>query len=267
LLSISIVVYLLEPDLLKQLLKSITEAINNLPSNWQVIPVYIIDNGNQLSALTNIESEFAQDLPGLIIVPANKNIGYGNGHNLAISKCHQKYHLILNPDVIVDSNSLIHGIDFLEKNNKATAISPYTTDESGIQQYLCKRYPSVLDLLLRSISSELIRKIFKTRMDDYETRDLSNSQKPAKVKIISGCFMLCRTKDLLNIGGFDKRYFLYFEDFALSLELGKYGSLYYLPTVKIIHLGGNASRKGFHHIYMFICSAVKFFRYYGWKII
>ena len=72
-------------------------------------------------------------------------------------------------------------------------------------------------------------------------------------------------KHLKKCNGFDKRYFLYFEDFALSVEMAKLGLIYYLPSMKIIHYGGNASRKGFRHILMFISSAVKFYNCYGWK--
>ena len=79
--------------------------------------------------------------------------------------------------------------------------------------------------------------------------------------------MLCRTSALQSAGGFNERFFLYFEDFALSRELGKQGALHHVPTVRIIHHGGGASRKGLKHIRYFAASALRFYQQYGWKLI
>ena len=66
--------------------------------------------------------------------------------------------------------------------------------------------------------------------------------------------MLCKTKALKLTGGFDSRYFLYFEDFSLSIELQKIGKIMYLPDMEIIHFGGNSSRKGYQaYLHVRIC--------------
>ena len=104
------------------------------------------------------------------------------------------------------------------------------------------------------------------KIENYELREIVRNKNTAEVKIISGCFMLCKTKALHMIGGFDSRFFLYFEDFSLSIELQKIGKIMYLPDMMIIHFGGNSSRKGIKHICMFVSSMIKFFGRYGWKI-
>lgn len=76
--------------------------------------------------------------------------------------------------------------------------------------------------------------------------------------IVSGCFMLFRTDALKALGGFDERYFLYFEDFDLSLRAQKLGRVVYYPGVRIQHYGGGAGRKGWRHIKMFLRSALTF---------
>jgi len=98
-------------------------------------------------------------------------------------------------------------------------------------------------------------------------RAITEAGEISDVEIISGCFMLCRTELLHRIGGFDPKYFLYFEDFSLSLELGKLARLVYLPEMSIEHFGGNASGKGWKHIKSFMKSAVIFFNSYGWKVL
>ena len=133
--------------------------------------------------------------------------------------------------------------------------------------FLTKMYPSIFDLFLRIIPSRFTDKIFFKKMAKYENREVVENNKIQDVLIISGCYMLCR-REILDIAGlFNEEYFLYFEDFALSLELNKIGRLVYHPYVRIIHFGGNTSRKGLRHIFYFIRSAIKFFNQYGWKII
>lgn len=77
--------------------------------------------------------------------------------------------------------------------------------------------------------------------------------------------MLCKREVLSEVGGFDDRYFLYFEDFDLSLRLGKQGRLAYVPAMKIIHAGGNTASKGLRHILLFMRSAMRFFNQWGWR--
>jgi hypothetical protein len=68
------------------------------------------------------------------------------------------------------------------------------------------------------------------------------------------------------VGGFSARYFLYFEDFDLSLRFHRLADIAYVPSVRITHGGGNAARKGGAHQRLFIRSALTFFRTHGWKL-
>lgn len=82
--------------------------------------------------------------------------------------------------------------------------------------------------------------------------------------LVSGCFIFARTKSLKQIGGFDERFFLYFEDFDLSMRLKRKD---YFPEIQIYHKGGNSSKKGFLHVRLFVISAIRFFMKFGWKLI
>ena len=58
---------------------------------------------------------------------------------------------------------------------------------------------------------------------------------PTEIECASGCFMVCRTDVLKLIGGFDERYFLYFEDADLSRAMRYHGKVMYVPFVTVTH--------------------------------
>ena len=77
--------------------------------------------------------------------------------------------------------------------------------------------------------------------------------------------MLAKRVAIDSTGGFDPRYFLYFEDFDWSVRLNRVTKTAYVPTVQIGHHGGGAANKGLKHIYYFVKSGLRFYRLHGWK--
>ena len=84
------------------------------------------------------------------------------------------------------------------------------------------------------------------------------------MSIVSGCFMFCRSENILQVRGFNTFYFLYFEDFDLSLRVGQDAKLAYVPDMKIRHDGGHSALKGAAHIVMLMRSAYRYFSRHGW---
>lgn len=265
-LSISIVIYSLDSLVLTKTIESIIKSAKKIPSHLGISRLYVIDNGDNNKELLNVIAQFSDSSLKIQIYSTYKNLGYGQAHNIAIADTTDKYHLILNPDVVISPSSLIVGLNYLEKKDEVVAVCPSARDGEGNVQYLAKSYPSLLVFLVRAINLRYLKNLFSHKLDSYELREMVHNKEFAEVEIISGCFMLCKTKALKLVGGFDQRYFLYFEDFSLSIELNKIGKIMYLPEMKIVHYGGNSSRKGFNHIRMFLSSMIKFFSRYGWKI-
>ena len=192
------------------------------------------------------------------------NIGYGAAHNQALRRAESDYHLILNPDVELDQDALYQGVEYLVSQPDVVIVSPRATNASGQIQYLCKRYPSVLVLTLRAFAPTCIKRRFQGYLHSYEIRDACSNGTAADVPLVSGCCMYARTEALRVTGGFSDRFFMYFEDFDLSLRLQPIGRLVYLPSIHIVHHGGYSARKGLRHIGMFVQSGWKFFRRHGW---
>ena len=265
-LSISIVTYKPDYQQFADTLRSLDKAVVALQARRAFqVKLTIIDNADEAAILNPLIKVVAAATCN--IIASKENLGYGRAHNLAIATADSDYHLIMNPDVIMDEQALAAGIDCLEHNSQAVAISPEATNGSGEKLYLCKKFPSIMDLGLRGFAPGFLKALFNSRLAAYENRAIVDKGVTTPVDLISGCFMLCRTAALKKTGGFNSAFFLYFEDFALSLELKKIGALIYLPSCKIIHFGGDAGKKGLRHVIYFVDSAVKFFRIYGWKFV
>ncbi len=193
------------------------------------------------------------------------NIGYGAGHNLALDNAKSDFHLVLNPDVLLEKDALLHACEFMVSHPEVGLLTPAAQDRDGYRQYLCKRYPTLLDLLLRGFAPGFLKRFFQKRLHDYELRDKVGNRVLWDVPIVSGCFMLFRHLALLRLGGFSPAYFMYFEDFDISLRAAKIVRTVYVPSVRITHFGGHAAHKGWRHIALFSRSAVAFFKTHGWK--
>lgn len=260
-LSVAIVFYGNDFETLKKSLLSIAQSNADTLS----INLTLIDNGpaDNARALREVAAQAGCEAR---VISTQGNVGFGRAHNLMLDQLGE-FHLILNPDVELASHALTLAIGFMQDNPQCGLLTPSAHYESGERQYLCKRYPSLFNLLVRGFFPQKVRALFAKRLARYEMRDLIGEADVAwNPPIVSGCFMLFRSAVLRETGGFDPRYFLYFEDFDLSLRAGKITQIAYVPSVRIIHHGGHAARKGLWHIKMFGQSAALFFNTHGWKL-
>jgi GT2 family glycosyltransferase len=156
-------------------------------------------------------------------------------------------------------------LDYLKTHSQAVLVSPCSCSEYGERQYLCKYNPSILDLFLRGFAPLWCQRYFSKRLGDYEMKGKTEDLELTAVSIVSGCYMFLCKKSFDTVGGFSEDFFLYFEDFDLSIRLQKLGTLDYVPSVKIVHFGGQAAKKGIRHIFLFAHSMCLFFNKHGWR--
>ena len=259
---------------LSVLLNAIISALRSLQELQRIYPtvscsITLIDNFEShklsLNDFSPIQPDLVEAKCRLRLIQGHGNIGYGRGHNLAFGDPPARYHLFMNPDVEIELDCLRTGIEYLEENYDVAIVSPHAVDAIGDKQFLCKRYPSVFDFFARGFMPKTFKRFLMERLFRYEMRELSEYEPTKEISIVSGCFMLCRSETVAAVSGFDPLYFLYFEDFDLSMRVGKIGSIAYLPTMRIRHKGGYAARKGLKHILLFCKSGFRFFHNHGWK--
>ena len=184
----------------------IEQCINSID---QQIKIIVIDNTNDEEFKEYLESKFLN----LKCILSTKNLGMGTANNLGIKNTNTDYALILNPDVVLESNA-IHEIINASANIK----------EFGLIAPICsnQRYPNYN-----------LGKKYKF-----------NSKLPFEVMSVDGYAMLLnlkKLKQLNNFSFFDENIFLYLENDDLCAMLKKNDKkIFVIPTSKINHLGGKA---------------------------
>jgi len=274
-LTISIVTYRPDLVLLDRCLRKLALAIGAAREEGllRAVNVALVDNTESRATAEAVvklgKLRFRDSKVTMNYLHGHANIGYGTAHNLVMHGGHTTYHLVLNPDVELAPDTLSVALRYLEAHPSVGVIAPAIFADDGSREYACKRYPSVLDLALRGFAPAPLRRLFRKRLERYEMRDIMDPPRGEKVAspmpVMSGCFMLVRRKAIDATGGFDPRYFLYFEDFDWSVRLNRVTKSVYLPTAKIVHHGGGAAHKGLRHMAYFAKSGVRFFSKHGWK--
>jgi GT2 family glycosyltransferase len=173
----------------------------------------------------------------------------------------------MNPAVELAVDAIGAALAALREHPEVGLVAPAVFGADGKRQYLCKRYPSLGILFLRGFVPGFARRPFQAPLERYEMRDAIGDRFVSGIPLVSGCFMAIRTALFRQLGGFDAGYFMYFEDYDLSLRLARAAAIAYAPAARIVHHGGNASAKGARHVLWFVRSGWRFFSRHGWKII
>ena len=273
-LQISIVTHRPDTRLLERTLRKLALAIGAAREDGALRTVHLalIDNSEDRAVAERViaigKARFADSGVHVIYLHGHANIGYGAAHNLVLHGTGSDYHLVLNPDVELATDALSNAIRWLDEHPEVGALAPAVFSPDGTRQYLCKRYPAVFNLFLRGFAPVFVKRMFRRRLARYELRDKLGVDPPREVlgvPALSGAFMLVRREAIDRTGGFDPRFFLYFEDFDWSVRLNKITRTAYVPSVHVVHHGGDAARKGFAHVRWFVKSGRRFYRKHGWR--
>jgi GT2 family glycosyltransferase len=249
-LSVSIVLYKTPMCRIAPLLDELQKA--------RVAKVFVVDNNPP----GFVESGDLDQVQHVERYCTGRNIGFGPAQNIAIRKAvgRYKYHLICNPDIELPEGALSSMMDYMERNPEVGLSMPKLVGIDGEMQFCCRRSPVALDYISQLL---LPRSWGKRRRDSLEMRSY-NYDEPMEVQCLAGCFMFFRSDVLRKLGGFDERFFLYFEDFDLSRRSQKLAKNIYLPSTHVVHERQSAHRKSWHLKTEFALSAIRYFTKWGW---
>lgn len=218
--------------------------------------LYIVDNVSTDGTPEYIEKNF----PQTEIIRMKENVGFGAGHNAAIAVAESEYHAVINPDIVLIENSIKSMCDYMDENPDVGLLSPKICHPDGQVQILGKKDPHLKYIFASRLRGEEPGRLLR----EYAMLDCDLS-KPVDIENASGCFMVFRTEALKKIGGFDKRYFMYFEDADITRSIRKISRAVYYPYTTVTHIWGRESKTNYKLLLIHIQSMLKY--YLKWKMI
>jgi len=243
-ISVGIVTYNNE-DVIATVLKSILQY-----TKLRTFEIYVFDNNSHDNTLDIISKNY----PSVNIIKNAVNEGFGYGHNRIIDRIDSKYYLVVNPDIEIQSDVLSNIADFMDKNDDIGLVSPKVLFNNGKLQVLAKKNPKFKYLIARRVNLKIFNKIRR----EFEMVD-NDLNSVADIEFATGCFMFLRTEVLKLVGGFDQRYFLYFEDADLTRMINLHKRAVYNPDFVVLHEWQRATAKSFKYFMIQVVSMFKYF--------
>lgn len=198
--------------------------------------VIVVDNDSQDGSADAIACEF----PESRLFALKENIGFARANNLAAENANGRYLLLLNPDTIVLDSAVTKLLEFGEQHPAAGIYGGRTFDGDGkLDPASCWAEMTPWSFFCLGVGLTTLFPGSATfnpeSYGSWKRDDVRN------VAVVTGCFFLIERRVWEQLGGFDRRFFMYGEEVDLCLRAAEAGYRpLFCPTAEIIHFGGKS---------------------------
>jgi N-acetylglucosaminyl-diphospho-decaprenol L-rhamnosyltransferase len=245
---------------LHQCLESIADCSQ---SGWELCRVVVIDNASTDSSLEGLK---ILNLPLVLTLnPVNRGFAAACNQGSRGSRAH--FLLFLNPDTRLCPQSPGQAIAFMrrQENDRVGILGIQLLNEKGEISCSCAHFPTFGHFLGKMLGLDrLFPAVFRPRY--VAEHDLGNNQ---IVDQVMGAFFLIRRSLFETLGGFDERFFLYFEEVDLSYRALLNGWMsYYLADARAYHIGwGSSSQVKGERLYHSLRSRILYgYKHFSWPM-
>ncbi len=221
-------------DFLGNALTSLSKALDGFQSE-----IFVVDNGSDDGSVEFLRNNF----PHLHLIANTTNAGFAKANNQALVHAKGKYLLLLNPDTVIQEDTIKVLIQFFATHPHVGMAGCKILNPDGTLQLPCRRsfptpwvaFTKVTGLSTLFPKSKLFARYNLTFLDPEQTYE---------VDAVSGSFMMLRREVYEKIGGLDETFFMYGEDLDWCFRVQQAGwKVYYVPTTSIIHYKGESTRR------------------------
>lgn len=230
-LSILIVTYN-SASLIGRLLSHLAQEIKTLAAE-----VIVVDNASRDGTAALVRANH----PWVRLIASEENLGFAAGNNRAARQAQGRYLLLLNPDALPQAGALRLGLDLLERHADVGLAGGELLAPDGSRQPSARMFPRLRDELftLSGLAARFPHNRFFARLD----RRWANADQEAVVDWIPGAFVFIPTQVFVGLGGFDERFFMYYEEVDLCRRIQQQGlTVRYWPALKAVHIGGESAK-------------------------
>lgn len=180
------------------------------------------------------------------VVRNTSPMGFAANHNQAFTHASGQYFCVMNPDIRLTSNPFPPLLACL-KDQAIGVAAPLVLSANGAIEDSARRFPSPLKILCKFFG--------KCKGSDYAIKD-----EPIYPDWAGGMFLLFPCRIFEALGGFDQRYFLYYEDVDLCARLRLLGhEVALVPLARVVHHAQRSSHRNFRYLRWHLRSMARFF--------
>lgn len=219
---------------LEQCLRSVEKAMHSIDGD-----IYVVDNNSVDGSNDMVRNKF----PEVKLIANQENLGFSKANNQAIIESAAEYVLLLNPDTVIQEDSLSKCLDYMDAHTDCGGLGVKMIDGNGNFLPESKRGLPTPEVALYKMLG--LNKLFpkSKKFGKYHLGYLPENE-TNEVEVLAGAFMLLRKKVLDKIGLLDETFFMYGEDVDLSYRITQAGfKNIYFPETSIIHYKGESTKK------------------------
>ena len=211
----------------------------------------------RLTLTENLPEEPQALIPPGLDVSMRRNSrpqGFARNHNGALEECDAPFLAVLNPDIRLDSDPFPALLTAMQRDPRIGVIAPKILDPRRRPEDNARHFPTPWSLVRKARG-----------VDDGRYRHAMNG--PTSVDWVAGMFLLIRTEAFRSLGGFDDRFYLYYEDVDFCARLWKDGwKVQVHPDVTVIHDARRASRHNPRYMAWHATSMARYFAKHLWRL-
>jgi GT2 family glycosyltransferase len=218
------------------------DAVSAALSSSVSVEVLISDNGSTDGSLNSVYQAFGKD-QRVHIISNGSNLGFSRANNIALRRAKGQYVLLLNPDCIIQRDTLAQMLGIFDTNPDAGMAGCLIRNPDGTEQPGCRRaVPTPWRTFVRVLH---LNRLFPNnlRFRTFLLHQEPLPSAPDSVEAISGAFMLVRREAMEQVGLLDDNYFMHCEDIDWCMRFHQAGwNITFVPNVEVLHYKGTCSK-------------------------
>jgi N-acetylglucosaminyl-diphospho-decaprenol L-rhamnosyltransferase len=212
------------------------EALSHLFSSLHDfdMEVIVIDNDSKDHSVDVLRNDF----PQVTLIENKANVGFGRANNQALPYIKGRYVLLLNTDAFVEPDTITKTVQYMDANPECGILGVKLLGRDGELQPSCRYFPTPWNLFLTRTG---LNRIFRrTKLVDDMSWDHASVR---ECDWVPGCYYLVRKEVIDQVGLFDPRYFLYYEEIDHCFAAKSAGwKVRFFPYTSVVHIGGESAK-------------------------
>lgn len=218
----------------KDKLRENLQALFSSETNFS-FEVFVVDNNSSDGSVEMIKNEF----PKVKLIANHDNLGFAKANNQAIKEATGNYILLLNPDMLVQVDTLDKALTWAKNNEQVTVSGFKLINDQGEIIKQVRKFPKLCDQLMIILK---IPHLFPAVLNNYIPINF-DYEKAAKVDSVRGAFFLINVNNYQKLSGqkplLDERYFIWFEEVDFCREVYRLGGeVWYSPAASCLDYVG-----------------------------